>query len=421
MASFVDEIQIQVKAGDGGDGYVSFHREKYVQNGGPDGGDGGRGGDIVFRARGNMSTLIDFRYRHRFFADPGENGRNSNQTGASAAPLVIDVPTGTLVKEADTGRVLADMSAEGEQKIVFHGGRGGYGNARFASSVRQSPNFAKPGQKTVAHELKLELKTIADVGLVGFPNAGKSTILSILSAARPKIADYPFTTLVPNLGVVRAGNDGFVLADIPGLIEGASEGAGLGHDFLKHVERTRLLLHVVDAAGVDGRDPVEDLRVINAELENYGDLGKRPQIVLCNKTDLEEARENAERIRQACGGARVFEVSAATNKGFAPVLRAVMDMLAELPKHAGYEDEAADETLLVSGAAFTVERENESYLVKGETVERLLMSTNFSDPDSIAWFQRALRKFGIIDALRAKGAAEGDTVRLLDVEFDFVD
>ena len=417
----VDIVKITACAGTGGDGCVSFHREKFVQAGGPDGGDGGRGGSIVFVADAGMRTLLDFRLRHKYTAEPGNKGASTRRTGKSGADTVVRVPAGTLIRDAATDAVLADMSQDGQRVVLLHGGRGGWGNARFATPVRQAPNFAKPGQKTEPRELVLELKSIADVGLVGFPNAGKSTLLSIISAARPKIADYPFTTLEPNLGVVRAGEDGFIAADIPGLIEGASDGAGLGHEFLRHVERTRLLLHVVDASGLEGRDPLDDYAIINRELSQYGDLAERPQIVVINKLDIPEAQENYSRLEEAAraNGALCFGISAATRQGIEPLLAATMRALRELPPIRMYETQALPED--APTVPFEVRRKDDVYIAEGPLLTRLIASVNFSDNDSFKWFQRSLRKHGVIDALREHGARDGDTVRIGDLEYDFVD
>ncbi len=421
--SFVDIVRIKLKAGDGGDGKVSFHREKFVQAGGPDGGDGGRGGNIVFLADPGMHTLLDFRYNRKFFAEAGAPGGAGRASGKSGQDLVIKVPPGTVVRDLATDKVLADVREPGKERVVLHGGRGGWGNSHFANSVRQAPNFAKPGMRTKVFDVQLELKTIADVGLVGFPNVGKSTILSVLTAAKPKIANYHFTTLLPNLGVVKARSDGFVLADIPGLIEGASEGAGLGHEFLRHVERTRLLLHVLDISGSEGRDPLEDLDVINRELARYKELDKKPQIVVCNKMDLPEAEENLARLREKLkdSSTEIFAVSAAANQGFAPLLDACVRRLNEIPPVDSFEEESeAEEFAAGLGAPFAVRRENDAYVVEGPAVDALLLRVRLDDAESMAYFERTLRRLGIIDALRAKGAADGDTVRLGDVEFEFI-
>jgi len=419
---FVDKAKIVIKSGDGGDGCASFHREKFVPKGGPDGGDGGRGGDIVFYADPNMSTLLDFRFERFYRAKPGEKGRAALSTGKSGEDLVIKVPVGTLVRDVDTGRLIADMNQPGRTKMVLHGGRGGRGNARFATPRRQSPQFAQPGQKTLEREVELELKTIADVGLVGLPNVGKSTMLSVLTSARPKIANYHFTTLTPNLGVVKRYDKTFVLADIPGLIEGAAEGAGLGHDFLRHVERTRMLVHVVDISGCEGRDPVEDYRQINGELAKYSArLASLPQLVAANKMDITGAQENLTAFRAAVGeGMEVFPVSAATASGFDALLERVLQILETLPKTFEFDEEE-----LVEGQkyepGFTIEKDGDVFVVKGGTVDYLLDTTYADDEGSMRRFQQYLIKEGVIVALREAGATEESTVRLGEWEFDFIE
>ena len=421
MAHFVDRAPFTAKAGSGGNGCVSFHREKFVQNGGPDGGDGGRGGNVVLLADENMHTLLDFRFRSKYEAQAGTDGSSGRCTGKKGEDLIVKVPVGTVVREKESGRVVADMYEAGRQKVLLHGGRGGWGNMHFATPTRQAPNFAKPGMKTEKHEFILELKTIADVGLVGYPNVGKSTILSVVTAARPKIANYHFTTLQPNLGLARFDGQDFVMADIPGLIEGASEGAGLGFDFLRHVERTRLLLHVVDISGSEGRDPVADFDQINLELAAYGDLMERPQIIAANKTDLPGAKENLDRLRAHVDGRwPVFPVSAATHKGFEPLMHEVAKSLASLPAFSPFEEEDAEWTE-GDGSGYTVTRENGVFVISGPAAQMLINSVNFDDEESVNWFHRIMRQSGMIDALRAQGAQEGSTVRMDDMEFDFVD
>ena len=422
-SSFVDIVRIKIKAGNGGDGKVNFHREKFVQAGGPDGGDGGKGGDIVFVADPGMHTLLDFRFNRKFYAENGVIGGPSRSNGKSGEDLVIKVPMGTIIRDMTTNEVIADIQEPNVPRIVLHGGRGGWGNSHFASSVRQAPNFAKPGIKTEVFDVQLELKTIADVGLVGFPNVGKSTILSVLTAAKPKIANYHFTTLLPNLGVVKAHSDGFVLADIPGLIEGASEGAGLGYEFLRHVERTRLLLHVLDISGCEGRDPLSDYDIINHELEKYKELSKKPQIIVCNKMDLPEAEENLKRLQEKVAGTdtMIFPVSAATVQGFAPLVDACMQKLGQLPAIESFEEDSTwEEFKTTTEEPFTVRRENEWFVVEGPAVDDLLYRINMDDDESMAFFERTLRRLGIIDALRQAGATDGDSVRLGEVEFDFI-
>ncbi len=424
---FVDVARIYVRAGDGGDGAVSFRREKYIPAGGPDGGDGGDGGDIVFVASEDLHTLMDFRYRKKFVAGNGENGRGNKMFGKKGEDLIIKVPPGTIIRDEDTGLVLADMKEPGQRKVIARGGRGGKGNVHFATPTRQAPKFARKGQKGQERRLVLELKSIADVGLVGFPNVGKSTILSILSSARPKIADYHFTTLNPNLGVVKVRNEqSFIMADIPGIIEGAHKGVGLGLEFLRHIERTRLLIHVLDVSGSEGRDPVEDFNLINAELKSYSEkLAGRPQIVAANKMDVTGAEENLKRVKDALepAGYKVFPVSAAQAKGFEPLLDEVIRMLSELPEPEPMEEEADLESLAdrIGGEPFSITREQDEFVVSGPAVDRLLGMVNLDDHESLQYFQRMLRRLGIIDALREAGIKDGDSVRLNDFSFDFID
>ncbi|MEZ7872686.1 MAG: GTPase ObgE, partial [Eubacteriales bacterium] len=362
MASFVDRAPLRLKAGNGGDGAVSFHREKYVQNGGPDGGDGGDGGNVVLVADHNLHTLLDFRFRSKYAAENGENGSAVRRSGKSGEDLIIRLPVGTIVRDKE-GRIVADMFQDGERKVLLKGGRGGHGNARFATPTRQAPNFAKPGIRTQWHDLTLELKTIADVGLVGYPNVGKSSILAAVTAARPKIANYHFTTMTPNLGIVSHQGVSFAMADIPGLIENASEGAGLGFSFLRHVERTKLLIHVVDVSGSESRDPVEDYHQINEELRRYGQLDRRPQIVAANKMDLPGAEENLERLREAAGDIPVFPVSAAARQGFDELLNRVIERLSALPAQERYEEAPAEVEEALKG--FTVTMDRDVYVVEG--------------------------------------------------------
>ena len=421
MAQFVDHAPFTARAGNGGNGCVSFHREKFVANGGPDGGDGGKGGDIVLLADPNMHTLLDFRFRSRFEAQNGQDGSSGRRNGKNGEDLLIKVPVGTVVRDAETGHIVADMYEAGRQKVILHGGRGGWGNSHFATATRQAPNFAKPGLKCEVRRMEMELKSIADVGLVGYPNVGKSTILSVVTAARPKIANYHFTTLTPNLGIVRHHGQDFIMADIPGLVEGASEGAGLGFDFLRHVERTRLLLHVVDVSGSEGRDPLEDFDRINAELAAFGDLKYRPQIVAANKMDIPEAEENLERLMAHVGrDIPVFAVSAATHKGFEELLNCVAQTLEDLPESQPYEEEEETADFICSGG-FEVSREGNVFVVSGFAAEQLIESVNFEDRESLNWFHRTMRKSGIIDELRRQGAQEGSVVRMADMEFDFIE
>lgn len=424
MGNFVDHVKITCKAGNGGNGSMSFHREKFVLNGGPDGGDGGNGGNVCFYADLNMHTLLDFRFKSKYTAENGVDGAAGNCTGKRGEDLIIKVPVGTVIREAESGAVVADMDTAGETRTILHGGRGGWGNRHFATPTRQAPNFAKPGIKTEIHTFLLELKTIADVGLVGYPNVGKSTILSVVTSAKPKIGNYHFTTLMPNLGIVRRHGKDIVLADIPGLIEGAADGAGLGHDFLRHVERTRLLLHVLDIAGSEGRDPVEDFDQINHELANYGELAERPQIVVCNKSDLPDSEENVARLKAHLAELGldypVFVVSAATHQGFDALLDKTGDMLEALPPIVHFEEEVSYDDSVKPGT-FEVVRDGAVFEVVGSSMQRLIDSVNFDDEESMSWFHRTLRKWGVIDALRKAGAQEGDTVRIIDMEFDFVE
>lgn len=417
---FVDKARIVIKAGDGGDGCASFHREKYVPNGGPDGGDGGRGGDVVFVADASMNTLLDFKFSRHFRAERGTNGAGRMCSGKNGGNMLIKVPVGTLVREIETGKIIADMNAPDRRKTVLHGGRGGKGNARFATPTHQTPHFAQNGQKMLEHEVELELKTIADVGLIGLPNVGKSTILSVLTSARPKIANYHFTTLTPNLGVVKRYDKTFVLADIPGLIEGAAEGAGLGHDFLRHVERTRMLVHVVDISGCEGRDPVTDYRQINNELSQYSEtLAATVQIVAANKTDISD--ENLQAFIQAIGSdVKVFPVSAATVSGFDALLDEVLRTLDTLPKTIEFEESDIDEKNRYE-PGFEVQMDGDVYVVSGGSVDYILDTTDADDDESMRRFQQYLISSGIMKALRDKGATDQSVVRMGEWEFDFVE
>ena len=419
---FVDKARIVVKAGNGGDGCVAFHREKFVAQGGPSGGDGGRGGDLVFVADPHMSTLLDFKYQRHFRAENGENGKAELSTGHNGKPLIVGVPIGTVVRDVESGAILADMSEQGKERVVLRGGNGGRGNARYATPTRQAPNFSQPGQKTQEREVELELKSIADVGLVGLPSVGKSTILSVLTAAKPKIAAYHFTTLSPNLGVASRHGRSFVLADIPGLIEGAAEGAGLGHDFLRHIERTRMLVHVLDISGSELRDPLDDYVKINEELSKFSpQLTEIPQLVAANKTDLPEAEGNLTRFREAFPNVEVFPVSAATAQGFDALLDRVVQVLDTLPPVKRYEEtELSDAPGYEHG--FHIEKaEDGAFVVTGGDVERLLDTTDPNSEESMRRFQQMLVKTGIISALREMGASDGDSIRLGEWEFDFVD
>lgn len=422
---FIDRAKIHIKAGDGGNGKVSFHREKYVAAGGPDGGDGGKGGDVILLVDDGLRTLIDFKYKRKYAAQSGEQGGTSRCTGKSGKDLVIKVPPGTLVRDLKTDRILADMTEPGQSNVIAKGGKGGAGNQHFATPTRQMPSFARPGNPGEEYQVELELKLIADVGLVGFPNAGKSTLLSMTSAATPKIADYPFTTLEPNLGVVSLDEgSSFVLADIPGLIEGAHEGVGLGFEFLRHVERTKLLLHVVDVAGVDGRDPLDDFMTINEELRKYNPkLAERPQVVAANKTDLTEGRERLEGFTKAVEGMgyRVFPISAAANSGIREMMHYVSAQLRELPDAVPLTDLEAEVVYTAQEEEpFTIRREGNVFIIEGSWVKKVVGSTNFGVYESLQYFQRALKTKGVIDALEKMGIQEGDTVKIHDAEFDYV-
>lgn len=418
---FIDKAKIYIKAGNGGNGCTSFYTEKYVPDGGPDGGDGGRGGDIIFTVDERLSSLTDFKFEQHFRADNGENGSSRFCHGKNAKPLIVKVPRGTVIRDEESGRIIADMFDENTTVTVLQGGFGGKGNARFKSSRRQAPRFSQVGEKTDEHAVLLELKTIADVGLVGYPNVGKSTLLSVISAARPKIANYHFTTLSPNLGVVKYYDGSFVVADIPGLIDGASEGVGLGTEFLRHVDRTRLILHVVDIAGSEGRDPVDDYKKINAELRNYNeDLSKLPQIVALNKADILSDDEAVKRFKKAVKKPTVV-ISAATRQGIDELIKTVYDKLQTLPKiekleYEPFEYEKRDTT------GFTITRDDDGgFDVSGGLVEELSRNVVLDSYDSFNWFQKKLKETGILKALRKAGAADGDTVRVLDIEFEYVE
>ena len=423
---FVDQAKIYIKAGDGGDGAVSFHREKYVAAGGPDGGDGGKGGDIVFVVDDNISNLIDFRYKRKYVAEKGQNGGAKNCSGRNAPDLVVKVPRGTVVKEIKSGRILADLSFD-EPAVIAHGGKGGRGNAHFATSTRQIPKFAKPGFRGDEYEVMLELKLIADVGLVGFPNVGKSTLISVVSAAKPKIANYHFTTLTPVLGVVKIEEGkSFVMADIPGLIEGASEGVGLGHEFLRHVERCRLIVHVIDVSGSEGRDPIEDFKAINHELENFSmELAEAPQIVAANKSDM-ATPEQVERLKNYVEdqGLLFYEISAATTKGTKELMYGVWERLSVLPPVKQFEaqpltQEELDDKL-ISKKDFRVTVEDGVYFVEADWLLDILRTANMDDYSSLQYFQNVLRTSGIIDKLEEMGIEEGDTVSIFDFEFEYL-
>lgn len=421
---FVDKVQISVRAGNGGNGAVAFHREKYVAAGGPDGGDGGRGGNIVLRVDDNLSTLMDFRYKRKYTAPNGEDGRGSFCHGKRGEDAVIRVPRGTVVRDAETGEVIRDMSGD-EDFILCKGGRGGWGNKHFATPTRQVPRFAKSGLPGESHDVVLELKLLADVGLVGFPNVGKSTLLSVTSNAHPKIANYHFTTLYPNLGVIYVDEGvSFVMADIPGIIEGAAEGAGLGHDFLRHIDRCRLLVHLVDVAGSEGRDPVEDFEKICRELGQYSpDLARRPMIVAANKTDLlPPDSDNLARLRAAAQerGCELYEISAATTAGTRELMRTVAGRLAQLPPVRVYEPEYV-KPLPEAGDPNEVQirHEDDLWLLTGSWLERLISDINFEDYESRMYFDRQLRKSGLFQRLEELGVEDGDTISIYDWEFEY--
>ncbi len=428
---FADRAKIIIRSGNGGNGHVSFRREKYVPNGGPDGGDGGKGGDVIFAVDSGMNTLVNFRHKRKFAAENGEEGGKRRCHGKDGADIVLTVPKGTVIKEAESGRVIADMSGDTQRQVILKGGRGGRGNMNFATPTMQAPKYAQPGQEGMELEVILELKMIADVGLIGFPNVGKSTFLSRVSNARPKIANYHFTTLQPNLGVVDLeGCGGFVIADIPGLIEGASEGAGLGHQFLRHIERTRLMIHLVDAASTEGRDPIEDIYKINEELARYEkELAERPQVIAANKIDaifVEEGREDpVERIRQEFEpkGFRVFPISAATGQGMKELLYFVQQELDKLPKEPAVfaQEYFPEEALFKENLPYTVEYDSKEkvYVVEGPKIDRMLGYTNLDSEKGFAFFQRFLKESGILQDLEQAGIQEGDTVSIYGLLFDY--
>jgi GTP-binding protein len=421
---FVDIAKVKIKAGDGGNGAVSFHREKYVAAGGPDGGNGGKGGDVIFVVDDNISTLADFRFKRKYIAENGQNGGTNQCSGRAAPNLVVKVPRGTLVKDAATGRIIADLSMD-EPNIIARGGKGGKGNMNFATPTRQIPKFSKPGFPGQKLEVLLELKLLADVGLVGFPNVGKSTLISVVSEAKPNIANYHFTTLVPVLGVVQIAEEkSFVMADIPGLIEGASEGVGLGHEFLRHVERCRLIVHIVDVSGIEGRDPVEDFEKINIELKNFSDeLSQRPQIVVANKCDMatpEQIEDFKKFIEEK--GYQFFAISAVTTKGTKDLMFAISNEIDKLPPIKQYEPDVVplSEVQDVTNRDFTIEFEDDVYYINAEWIIPIFNTIDLDDYESLQYFQRVLRSSGIIDKLEEMGIQEGDTVDLFGFKFDFI-
>ncbi|WP_223068277.1 GTPase ObgE [Paenibacillus caui] len=430
---FVDKAKIYVKGGDGGDGIVAFRREKYVPEGGPAGGDGGRGGDVIFRVDEGLRTLMDFRYQRHFKAQRGEKGRNKSQHGAGAEDMIVRIPPGTVIIDEESGEVLADMTRHGQQVVVARGGRGGRGNIRFATPNNPAPELAENGEEGEERWIILELKVMADVGLVGFPSVGKSTLLSVVSAARPKIGAYHFTTITPNLGVVEVGEGrSFVMADLPGLIEGAHEGVGLGHEFLRHVERTRVIVHVVDMAGSEGRDPFEDWVKINEELKLYNaDLEKRPQIVAANKMDMPEAAEHLEAFREKIAAVRpelmIMPISSLTRDGVQELLYKTADLLDEIPEAPAIEEvETLNERKIYKldkqvDNSFTITRDNEAFVVQSPRIERMMKRMQLNSHDAILKLARTMRHMGIDDELRKRGATDGTIVRIGDFEFEFVE
>ena len=425
---FADSARIIIKSGKGGDGHVSFRREKYVPNGGPDGGDGGKGGDVIFQVDEGLNTLTDFRHRRKYAAENGEEGRKRNCHGKNGADIIVKVPAGTIIRDAETDKVIADMSGDNTRQIILRGGRGGKGNQNYATATMQAPKDAQPGQPGIELEVRLELKVIADVGLVGFPNVGKSTLLSRVTNAQPKIANYHFTTLNPNLGVVDLDEgQGFVIADIPGLIEGASEGIGLGHEFLKHIERTKVMIHMVDAASTEGRDPIADIYAINKELEAYNpELAKKPQVIAANKIDAIYAGDEdpVEKLRQEFEpqGIRVFAISAVSGKGLKELLYAVNEMLQGMDSEpVVFEQEYDPSTAMYLDEPYTVsyDEETDEFVVEGPRIEKMLGYTNIESEKGFLFFQRFLKDQGILEELEGLGIQEGDTVRMYGLSFDY--
>ena len=421
---FTDYAKITIKSGNGGDGAVTFRREKYVAAGGPDGGDGGRGGNIYFRVNPNSNTLIDFRFTKKFKAQNGENGSGSNKYGKAGEDLYIDVPIGTIIKDSQTGKVVADLSQEGQIELILKGGKGGKGNSHFATSTRQVPRFAQAGEEGEEKEVILELKLLADVGLLGFPNVGKSTFLASVTEAKPKIANYHFTTIEPNLGVVKTkSGESFVIADIPGIIEGASEGVGLGIQFLRHVERTRLLLHVIDVSGIEGRNPVEDFYTINEELKKYSEkLSKRKQIIVANKIDIMQNEEGLRALEKLAQEQKIemFKISGATGEGVTALLNRVTEVLKTLPKEELVEnDERVIYTLEEDKDEFSIRKEGNVFVIEGKAINRLMGRINIDDNESMYYFQKNLKSMGIEDELKKQGIQEGDLVKVLNWTFEW--
>lgn len=422
---FTDYVKIYAKAGNGGNGAISFRREKYVAAGGPDGGDGGKGGDIYFEVDQNSNTLLEFRYKKKFKAENGSNGEGNNKYGKSGEDLTIKVPIGTIVKDAETNHVLADLSHEGQKELVLKGGRGGKGNSHFATATRQAPRFSQDGENGEEKELILELKLLADVGLIGFPNVGKSTFLSRTTSATPKIADYHFTTLEPNLGVVKTEyGDSFVIADIPGIIEGASEGVGLGLQFLRHIERTRLLLHVIDVSGSEGRDPVDDFEKINSELKKYSKkLSERTQIIVANKSDIIQDEEKFEELSKLAQkhNIKIFKISAVTGEGISELIKYVSDLLKILPKEELLEYEDKKIYKLENKDDYTIRKEEGMFVIEGEPVERIMRRVNIDDNESLYYLQKNLDELGVHEKLKKMGIKEGDIVKIADYELEWED
>ena len=422
---FVDYTKIIIKSGDGGSGAASFRREKYIAAGGPDGGDGGKGGDIYFEANKDKNTLIDFRFNKKFKAGNGENGSGKNCYGKYGEDLIIKVPVGTVIKDAETGKVVADLSQEGQKELILKGGRGGRGNMHFATATRQAPRFAEDGEKGEEKEVILELKLLADVGLLGFPNVGKSTFLSTVTEARPKIANYHFTTLEPNLGVAKVGEDSFVIADIPGIIEGASEGVGLGIQFLRHVERTRLLLHFIDVSGIEGRNPLEDYHTINEELKKYSEkLSKRKQIIVATKADIIQDEEGYNELLKFANenGIEIFKISSVTGEGIQELLTKVAEELKVLPKEELTEvDERVVYTLKEDEPLWTIRKENDVFIIEGKAVEKLMGRINLDDNESMYYFHKKLYELGIEDKLKEMNVCEGDTVIIDGYELEWTE
>ncbi len=419
---FTDKVKITIKSGDGGDGMNSFKSYKGKPACGPDGGDGGNGGNIYIVADKNVNDLLSFRYVSKYVAGNGERGGTNKCFGRGGDDVIIKVPLGTVVKDFETGTVIADMFGDGEKKLIAEGGRGGKGNVRFTTSRRHAPNFAQKGEKTEPHVLQLELKVIADVGLIGFPNVGKSTLLSKISAAKPKIANYHFTTLSPNLGVVRYYDNSFVAADIPGLIEGAADGAGLGHDFLRHIERTRMLVHVIDASGTEGRDPIEDFKKINAELKEYSKtLASLPQIIALNKCDVYGAEENVKAFRKKyCRRYKIFPITAVSGEGTEQLVEAIFNKLQQLPPVSRVESDEAFTYRKSGDLGFEIYMDGEVYVIVGALVDMLCRNVALNDPDSMAYFQKILREKGVISRLKEMGIRENDTISIGDVEFEYI-